>query len=423
MTAMRRALPSVAMNASHEFMAFAMDIETGTAIEKALSHAGTAGDVQVVAALDETIDYLSALPTPRILLVDMGTATDVMAAVEQLSEVCDPDAKVILVGEVNDLHLYRDLIGLGIADYLIKPLSENALSDALERLRQPKTNPVSPDATASDFKHGQVIAVLGARGGAGASMIASNLAFEASDKLSKQVTLIDMDLTFGTQAVTFDVDPGAGLSDAMMEPGRMDELFIKRASTRIGDRLQLMAAETDPSRGNIASAEALSALLGYIRQESDYAIIDVPRSLVVRDAAIFEQFDTVLIVAEPTLPAMRDCARLKTLISKTNPNIKLTIILNKVGIAGKDELPVATFEEGASLKISRKITFEPKAALGAEAHGKCVIQTAPKAKISKELKALAQDLVGGSEKKKRPSLGAIFKLKKSPEENTASGGK
>lgn len=423
MTAMRRSIPTLAMNASHDFMAFAIDAATGSIIEKAITHADATGDIQVVGSLEETIDYLSALPTPRILLVDMGATTDVMAAVEQLSEVCDPDARVILVGEVNDLHLYRDLIGMGIADYLIKPLTEDALCDTLHRLHKPKVIPVSSDVASSEIKQGHVIGVIGARGGAGASMIASNIAFEVSDALSKQVTLIDMDLTFGTQAVTFDVDPGAGLSDAMLEPGRMDELFIKRASTRIGDRLQLMAAETDPGRGDIASAEALEGLLGYIRQESDYVMIDVPRSLVVSDPEILEQFNTVMIIAEPTLPAMRDCARLKTLINKIKPDAKLIVVLNKVGIAGKDELPVATFEEGASLKIARKIAFEPRATLGAEAHGKCVIQVAPKAKISKDLKALAIDLVGSSAKKKRTSLGSIFSLNKTRPQNTESGAK
>ena len=411
MTAMTRAIPTNTTNASHQFMAVATDIETATAIEKALGFSDIVGDVQVLDRLDKTIEFLSALPSPRILLVDLGATSDVMSAVEQLSEVCDPTARVILLGEVNDLHLYRELIGLGIADYLVKPVTEDGINDALQRLQQPEPTLNTPGDPQIGNKQGKVIAVIGARGGAGGSMIASNIALETSDTLSKQVTLIDMDLTFGTQAVTFDVDPGAGLSDAMMEPSRMDELFIKRASTRIGERLQLMAAETDPSRGEIGSAEALNALLGYVRLESDFVFIDVPRALVLNDPGIIELFEKIIIVAEPTLPAMRDCARLKTMVGKINPNIALTAVLNKVGIAGKDELPVSTFEEGASLKISRKITFEPKATLSAEAHGKCVINVAPKSKVSKDLKALASDLVGGSTTKKHSNLRSLFKLK------------
>lgn len=407
MTAMRRTVAKATMNASHEFMAFAMDVGTAITIEQALSAADTIGDVQAVETFADTIEYLSALPTPGILMVDVGATTDVMAAVEQLSEVCDPQTRVILLGEVNDLHLYRELISLGVADYLIKPVTESALLDVLHRLHQPQPSTITSVSAETGDKQGHVIAVIGARGGAGASLIASNLALEVSDGLSKKVTLIDMDLTFGTQAVTFDVDPGAGLSDAMMEPERMDELFIKRASTRIGDRLQLMAAETDPNRGDIASTDALSALLGYVRQESDHVIVDVPRSLVVRQSKILEQFETVMLIAEPTLAAMRDCARLKTMISSANPNTKLSVVMNKIGIAGKDEMPISTFEEGASLKIACKITFEPKVALSAEAHGKCVTQVAPKSKISKNLKALASDLVGGPETKKRGSLGSL----------------
>lgn len=412
MTAMRRTAPKAVMNASHEFMAFAMDVETATTIEQALLSANTIGNVQIVDKFVDTIEFLSTAPTPGILMVDVGSSLDVIAAVEQLSEVCDPETRVVLLGEVNDLYLYRELIGIGIADYLIKPITESALSDVLQRLQKPLVVAASTGSVEVSNKQGQVIAIIGARGGSGASMIASNLALEASDALAKKITLIDMDLTFGTQAVTFDVDPGAGLSDAMMEPDRMDELFIKRAAIRIGDRLQLMAAETDPNRGDIASAEALYALLGFVRQESDYVIIDVPRSLVVCQPAILEQFDTVMLIAEPTLAAMRDCARVKTLVSSVNPNTKLSVVMNKIGIAGKDELPISTFEEGASLKIARKITFDPKGALSAEAHGKCVTQVAAKSKISKDLKALAFDLMGGAETKKRSSLGALFGLNK-----------
>lgn len=412
MTAVRRAMSAVAKNAEHEFMAFTMDAETEAVTSDVISSSGLGGDVLVVSTLSDTVEYLATLPTPQILLVDMGATPDIMSAVEQLSEVCDPETRVVLLGEVNDLYLYRDLIDLGIADYLIKPLTERALTDSLQRLRKPDPVPLSDTSSEAGERQGHVIAVIGARGGAGASMVASNLAIEGAESFAKQVMLIDMDLTFGTQAVTFDVDPGAGLSDAMMEPGRMDELFIKRASTRIGERLQLMAAEADIGRGDIASVEALQALLEYVYQDADYVVIDMPRSLLVKSPAIMEQFKTVVVVAEPTLPAMRDCARLKTILNASNPTAELKVVLNKVGVGGKDELPISTFEEGGSLKISKSIHFEPKVALNAEANGKCVTQFVPRSKLSKDIKALATDLMGNAEARSNRGLGAIFGLNK-----------
>ena len=409
MTAVRRIIPKAPINVSQEFTAFAMDPDTAGVIEQALSSTDVDGDVQVVGALSDIIDYLSALPTPRILLIDLGSTTDVMAAIEQLSEVCDPDVRVVLLGEVNDLHLYRELLSLGIADYLVKPVSEPALSAVFDKLNHRRPDAVEAERSITGNKTGHVVAVIGARGGAGASMIASNIAMGAAQ--SKQVTLIDMDLTFGTQAVTFDVDPGAGLSDAMMEPGRMDELFIKRASTRIGERLQLMAAETDPSRGDITSVDGLTALLGYVCDQSDWVVVDLPRSAVVRHPGMLEQVQTVLLVAEPTLPAMRDCARLKSLVAKINPEAKVSVILNKTGIAGKEELPTSIFEEGASVKVTYKIVFDPKTALSAEAHGKCMIQVAPKSKIAKDLTAICSGVMGDPKTQKRRGLGSLFALK------------
>ena len=185
MTAVRRAMSAVAKTVEHEFMAFTMDAETEAVISQVISVSELSGETQVVSTLSDTVEYLATLPTPQILLVDMGATADIMSAVEQLSEVCDPETRVVLLGEVNDLYLYRDLLDLGIADYLIKPLTERALTDSLQRLRKPDLALAPHTAGENVIKQGHVIAVIGARGGAGASMIASNLAIEGAENVRK----------------------------------------------------------------------------------------------------------------------------------------------------------------------------------------------------------------------------------------------
>lgn len=415
MTAVRKSMASATLQPGGRMMGFVLDDDTATSIQAADISLGLQGDVLRVGVFSETIEYLASLPTPEFLVIDLGSGGEVMPRVEALSEVCDSDTRVILLGEVNDLHLYRELIGLGIADYLVKPVTEKLIHEALDRLMAEKAAAASIAATPSSSGNGKVVAVINVRGGAGASTIAANLSACASSALGKQTMLIDMDLAFGTQAVMFDIDPGSGLSDAMMEPGRMDELFIKRAATRIDDHLKIMVAEIDPGRGDVASAESLSGLLGYIREETEVVIIDLPRATLVAHPGMLDELDRLVLVAEPTLVSMRDCARLKTLISKRNAGAQISFVLNKMGMAGKEELPVATFEEGVGAKTDHRIAFDPKSVMSADAHGQCVVQIAPRARVARDISALATKLLGEPNAEKRGGLGSLLSLFKKRE--------
>lgn len=382
--------------APRPFFAFASDQATADIIREVAELRGFSEDAIVISELDDAIDGLANIRTPKVLLVDLGHAPDIMVEAERLAHVCDPEARVILMGEVNDLHLYRELIAAGVADYVIKPFDAMALGIAIDRARPPVVQKVERVGAQTPDTLADVVAVIGARGGVGASTVAANLASFSATSLNKSVVLIDMDLTFGTQALLMDIDPGGGLGDAMMAPGRMDELFVKRASISVADNLRVMAAETDPAKGDIASAEAFKNLLEFVRPESELIIVDLPRSVVVSQPEILESFRRVVIVAEPSLAAMRDSARLAAIIKSMNPVVETSVVLNRVGMASNVELSQKVFEDGAGLKVQAALPFDAKAAFAAEAAGKCVVQTAARCKLSKGLAKIAA-LVAGDE--------------------------
>ncbi len=411
MIALRKDNPVMSSNASRPFLAFAADDATADIIRRVCEGEGMSVDSVINADLLGAIESLSDIRTPPILIVDLGTTLNVMEAAERLSEVCDADARVILLGEVNDLHVYRSVISAGVADYIVKPFTDMDLSESLERARPrpvAEIKPVEPEASVGTTVS---TAVIGVRGGVGASTIAANAAWHLSHDVAKSVTLIDMDLTFGTQALMFDVDPGAGLGDAMREPERMDELFVKRASVKLDDRLRIMASETDPSRGDIASAGAFSGLLEFVEADSNVVIVDVPRTLAIAQPEILVPFSRIVLVAEPNLAAMRDVARLLTLVKGTNPAADITVILNRQGIAPKEELAQKTFEEGSGLKVDLKISFDPKTAFSAEASGKCVLATSPRSKMGRALIDAARAIAGIEDAPKKSLLGFLNRPK------------
>jgi len=397
---------------SHDFLAFAGDQQTEDALARGIAAEDLPDGSIIRATLDETIETLASMQTPKILVVDLGPSTDIMGEAARLAEVCDAGARVILLGAVNDLHVYRDVLAAGVTDYLAKPFTYHEFSACLQRAR-PRAEPhaAQPAPVAVEEGLADAVCIIGVRGGVGASTIAANAAWFVADQLQKSVTLIDMDLTFGTQALILDVDPGGGLADAMREPGRMDELFVKRASVALGEKFRVMASETDPAKGDLADAEAFSGLLEYVRRDSELVIVDVPRAACVAHPEMLERFSRVVLVAEPSLAAMRDSVRLSTLIGAVNPGADVSVVLARQGIAPREELSRRTFEEGSGLKITATVPFDPKTAMRTEADGKCILQANRRSKLGRALVQVTELIAGQAEK---PATGLFAKFRRAP---------
>src|SRR6185369_1955980 len=191
--------------------------------------------------LRNAVQSLSITASPNILMVDLSESGDPLNDINALAEVCEPGTVVIAVGQVNDVRLYRDLVASGIQDYLLKPLSPGQVRDALLQAQAIFTQPKAHDAHSA--KRHISTAVVGTRGGVGASLLATSLAWLFSNDHKLPTALLDLDVHFGTGALTLDLEPGRGLTDAIENPSRIDGLFIERAMIRANDNLAILSAE------------------------------------------------------------------------------------------------------------------------------------------------------------------------------------
>ena len=180
--------------------------------------------------LRNAVQSLSITSSPNILMVDLSESGDPLTDINALAEVCEPGTVVIAVGQVNDVRLYRDLLASGIHDYLLKPLSPGHLRDTLIQTQAIFAAPRQQDAGSA--KSHVSVAVIGTRGGCGGSTVATSLAWLSSTEQKQATALLDLDIHFGTGALTLDLEPGRGLTDAIENPSRIDGLFIERAMIR-----------------------------------------------------------------------------------------------------------------------------------------------------------------------------------------------
>src|SRR5665647_1585062 len=146
--------------------------------------------------LRNAVQALSISASPNILMVDMSESGDPLSDINALAEVCEPGTVVIAIGQVNDVRLYRDLVASGIHDYLLKPLTAGQVRDALNQAQAVFASPRHSDG---DLTEAHVsAAVVGTRGGVGASTLATSLAWLFSTDHKRPTALLDLDVHFGT---------------------------------------------------------------------------------------------------------------------------------------------------------------------------------------------------------------------------------
>jgi pilus assembly protein CpaE len=192
--------------------------------------------------LRNAVQSLSVSASPQILLVDLSESGDPISDINGLAEVCEPGTVVIAMGQVNDVRLYRDLMMSGLQDYLLKPVSPDALARCGYACADDPECAESMTRARASTPHLST-AIIGTRGGVGASTIATSVAWLLSERMGHLTGMLDLDVHFGTGALALDLEPGRGLTDAIDNPSRIDGLFIERAMIKANDKLSILSAE------------------------------------------------------------------------------------------------------------------------------------------------------------------------------------
>jgi pilus assembly protein CpaE len=377
--------------------------------------------------LRNAVQSLSITASPNILLVDLSESGDPLNDINALAEVCEPGTVVVAVGQVNDVRLYRDLIASGIHDYLLKPLSPAQLRDALAQAQAVFTQPKHHEASAK--KQHISTAVIGTRGGVGASTIATSLAwlFSADDK--RPTALLDLDIHFGTGALALDLEPGRGLTDAIENPSRIDGLFIERAMIRANDNLAILSAEAPINSPLMTDGGAFVQLEEEFRQAFEMTVIDLPRNMLINFPQLLTDVNVVVLVAEYTLASARDTIRILSWL-KTNANhAKVIVVANKVQ-AGVAEISKADFEASIESTVRITIPYDVRAASNSAKLGQTFSEANRSTKAGAAIREIANLLAnvddgdqGEAGGKAKASLLGKFDLKSMLPKKTKSQGK
>ena len=365
--------------------------------------------------LRNAVQSLSVSASPNILMVDLSESGDPLNDINALAEVCEPGTVVIAIGQVNDVRLYRDLISSGIHDYLLKPLSAAVLRDSLNNAQAVFSAPRGGEA--EQAKNHISAAIIGTRGGVGASTLATSLAWHYSTDKRMPTALLDLDVHFGTGALTLDLEPGRGLTDAIDNPSRIDGLFIERAMIRANDNLAILSAEAPINSPLMTDGAAFLQLQEEFRHAFEMTLIDLPRNMLINFPHVLNEVNVAAVVCEMSLASARDTIRILSWLKTNAGHVTPLVIANRVQ-PGASEISKADFEASIERKIDVSISLDQRAAISAAKLGKTVIDASASSKMSAGIKQAASQIIGlgetdsdDDEKSARKSLLGGFDLK------------
>lgn len=375
--------------ANEQLAAFLSDAETRTVVQSVVEERWPNAVLQD-GGLSAALGALSQNPSPPVLIVDISGSEDPNAGARSLLALCDTATRVIAIGTVNDIDYYRRLAELGVSDYLVKPVDHDTLIKALDSGARPR--PVLRAVEDEDAER-NVVSVVGVRGGVGATTLAVNLAWIVGHEMQHNCAIVDLDLQFGTVGLQLDLEPSHGLREALENPDRIDALFIASAMANEGENLFVLSAEEPFDESVAFAADACGKLIEALPEDLKDVFLDVPSRSVVENPSLLQHSQKIVLVSDLSLVGMRDVARLSRLCSEAAPDAALHIVLNRVGMAAKGEIPKAEFVKGAELPVNHQIPFDGKLAATASIAGKTFPAVAARSAPVKSLRKLAADLV------------------------------
>ena len=331
-----------------------------------------------------------------LLVIDLAASSDPVADAAALKTSVPGNCVVIGIGRINDVALYRDLIAVGFSDYLALPLAEGVVGRAVERAleQRERGGAMMHGAAANKDARPRTLSVIGARGGVGATTAAITVAAMLGTRLKEEVLLIDFDLHYGSLMLSLDLEAIDALREALDQPDRIDALFIQQVAQKKNEHLFAIGAEEAPSGGFQARPHAANDFLRQVHRRFRWVVADVPRGDPVIQRQVIEASTDILLIADLSLPGVRDAMRIQQVIHDVAPGANLHLAISGVLDARRSSVKVADVERTLKRKVDCQIPSDVPAALAAVNFGKPLSEAAPNSAIVKALRPLVASLDG-----------------------------
>lgn len=377
---------SNAINAE-DLLAVVSDRDSETAVKNLIVDQSIANTCVQRGTIADAIELLQKLDhSPKQLIVDISGSAMPLSDIARLSDACEPSVAVVVVGDRNDVDLYRSLIDAGVQDYLFKPLSVGLLQRALAA-RDP----------AAAVRAGRAISFVGARGGVGTTTIAVSLARHLADVTHRHIAYVDLNFHGGAANSMLGLTTNNGLTELLQNAQLVDAPLINRMLVQKSNHLRVLSSELPYGDEFACRPGAVSELINTLKRHFHYVMLDL--SGLAGSSIVEEALDasaSVYITSDRSVHAARETARWLRFAEDRDSDQTIALLLNNPheNVAGR--VDPADFQRALGRASMVELPYEPKTLAAAENLGEPIAAGKP-TPFASAIVDLANTLTGRSE--------------------------
>ena len=339
--------------------------------------------------VEGAIEAYKSSPTPNLIIIETSLmAEEIIASLDRLAQVCDAGTKVMVLGHINDVVLYRELKNSGVSEYIVLPASTQVISNSIyEMFALEGSQPI-----------GRSVAFLSAKGGAGSSSIAHNCAWSIAENLKQDVLILDMDLGFGTSGLNFNQDPAKGLGDALFIEEKIDAVMLDRLMSKVANHVNLLSAPCLLDRTYDVGDKDFESIIELSQQIVPAVVLDIPHTWNGWVKHSLSMVDDIVIVAEPDLANLRNAKNIIDEIRKMRPEeADPILVMNKIGMVKRPEIPTSEFASSVECQLFGEIAFDAAIFGTAANNGQMICEITKNHKANELFNKIGMQIMGKNE--------------------------
>jgi pilus assembly protein CpaE len=308
--------------------------------------------------------------------------------------------EVFVTSDKKDTDLLLKAMRAGTKEFLSQPLDDLEVKAALESLKKRMEQTA---AVREPVHAGQIIHVMGAKGGVGTTTVAVNLAMIlAEKKKAGSVVLVDLNTVFGEIPLFLSVKSNYHWGQIAENVGRLDSTFLANALSKHPSGVQVLPSPSYLNGHPPVTPEIMDRLLTTMRRTYDYIIVDGGQSLDRSGLKAIEMADRVFLITLLSLPCLRNTLNLMKSLASVGvaQTDQVRLVVNR--FMKKSDITIKDAEESLQNKIFWSIPNDYKTTMSAINRGKPLHEISPRADITRNLEELADSLLqGGREVEKK----------------------
>jgi len=336
--------------------------------------------------LDGAVETYKSNPTPNLIMVETSLPpSEIPNALTRLAEVCDATTRLIVLGHANDVVLYRELIRSGVSEYIVLPTSAQSIVTAITELF----------AAEGAAPIGRTIGFVSAKGGAGGSTVAHNVAWAISQSLRQDVLILDMDLAFGTAGLNFNQDPPHGIADAVGASQKMDTVMLDRLMSKAANHINLLTAPVSLDQTYDYGERDFEQIIEMSQKTTPVVVLDIPHLWNAWVRHTLATIDEIVIVAEPDLANLRNAKNLADTVKALRPaETEPLLVINKQGVPRRPEISAAEFATSIECRLLGQLAFDAAAFGTAANNGQMIAEVSANNRANEVYRLIGMHVTG-----------------------------